>query len=193
MQIRLARRHYNVGVFLLAVLLLVSSGCRRGAQLPSKGSKEYNEAVRVFYIGLAALQVGHDVQADSKLAQFTQLAPTEPAGWANWGLLALRQRNFDPAGERLERARLLAPKSDQIHYLVGLLESSRGKSSEATAALRKAVELNPKNLVAVYKLAEEIERQGDDNSGAEFQRLMQKILAVQPENLAALLELGRVA
>src|SRR5882762_1731137 len=149
MQIRLARRHYNVGVFLLAVLLLVSSGCRRGAQLPSKGSKEYNEAVRVFYIALAALQVGHDVQADSKLALFTNLAPAEPAGWANWGLLALRQRNLDTAAERLQRARELAPENDQIYYLLGLLESSRGKSAEAIAALRKAVELNPANLIAI--------------------------------------------
>jgi len=66
-----------------------------------KSSKEYNEVVRAFYVGVAALQVGDDVRADSKLSQVTQLVPTEPAGWANWGMLALRQRNFDPAAERL--------------------------------------------------------------------------------------------
>src|SRR2546430_17178944 len=98
MRIGIARRHYDIAIFLLAVLLLVSSGCRRGAKLPSKGSKEYNEAVRVFYIGLAALQVGHDVQADNKLAQFTQLAPTEPAGSGHSGLLAPRDRKLHPAG-----------------------------------------------------------------------------------------------
>jgi tetratricopeptide (TPR) repeat protein len=100
--------------------------------------------------------VGHDVQADAKLQQFTTLAPDEPAGWANWGLLAFRQRNFDVAAERLERARTLAPQNDQIEYLIGLLESSRGRSTEAIAALRKAVEINPKNLIATYKLAEEV-------------------------------------
>ena len=144
-------------------------------------------------MGLAALQVGDDVRAESKLSQVTQLVPTEPAGWANWGLLALRQRNFDPAAERLERARSLAPENDQIFYLLGLLESSRGRSAESVAALRKAIEINPKNLVATYKLAEEVERQGDQNSEAEYQRLIQKILDVQPDNLAALLELGRIA
>ncbi len=116
------------------------------------------------------------MRAESKLAQVTQLVPPEPAGWANWGLLALRQRNFEPAAERLERARSLAPENDQILYLLGLLESSRGRSAEAVAALRKAIEINPKNLVATYKLAEEIERQGDENSEAEYQRLMQKVL-----------------
>src|SRR5882672_3089899 len=113
---------------LLAVLLLTFGGC--GRKLPAKSSKEYNEIVRAFYVGLAALQVGDDVRADSKLAQVTQLVPGEPAGWANWGMLALRQRNFDPATERLEKARALAPQSDQIYYLIGLLESSRGKSPE---------------------------------------------------------------
>src|SRR3954453_17548092 len=91
---------------LLGVLLL--RACRPTSTLPGRTSPEYNEIVRTFYIGLAALQVGHDVQADAKLAQFTQLAPAEPAGWANWGVLALRQRNFDTAAQRFERARSLA-------------------------------------------------------------------------------------
>jgi hypothetical protein len=87
----------------------------------------------------------------------------------------------------------LAVDDDQIYYLIGLLESSRGRSAEALAALRKAVAVNPKNLIASFKLAEEIERQGGDNSEAEHQQLIQKILAVQPDNLAVLLELGRIA
>jgi len=168
------------------------AGCRR-EQLPAKSTKEYNEVVRTFFVGLAALEVGHDVQADSKLAEMTRLAPSEPAGWANWGLLALRQRNYDQAAERLERARSLAPDDDQIEYLIGLLESSRGRTAEAIAALRKAVSHNPKNLIATFKLAEEIERQGEDAGAAEFQQLMQKILGTQPDNLAALIELSRVA
>ena len=149
--------------------------------------------VRAFYIGLAALQVGDDVRADAKLAEVTKLVPPEPAGWANWGLLALRQRNFDAAAERLERARSLAPENDQIYYLLGLLESSRGRSAEAVTALRKAVEINSKNLLATYKLAEEIERQGLENSESEYQQLVQKMLEVQPDNLAILVELGRIA
>src|SRR5688572_12867473 len=184
-------KHKRIVHIVLLTAALVIAGCRPTSTLPARGTNEYNELVRTFYIGLAALQVGHDVQADSKLLQVTQLAPTEPAGWANWGLLALRQQNFDTAGERLERARSLAPENDQIHYLLGLLESSRGRTAESIAALRKAVELNPKNLLALYKLAEEVERQGDENGLAEFQRLIQQILGVQPDNLAALLELSR--
>jgi hypothetical protein len=42
-------------------------------------------------------------------------------------------------------------------------------------------------------LAEEIERQGNAGAAEEFQKLVEKILAVQPDNLAALLELSRIA
>ncbi len=193
MRIKLPANNLTALVVLLGLILCMSAACRPGEQLPAKSSKEYEKVVRAFYVGLAALQVGDDVRADSELAQVTQLVPAEPAGWANWGLLALRQRNFDPASERLERARTLEPDNDQIYYLIGLLEKGRGRSPEAITALRKAIELNPKNLVATFALAEEIERQGDENSAAEYQRLVQKILETQPENLAGLLEFGRSA
>jgi len=184
------RKFYAFTVLVLVACLLI--GCRTENNLPKKPSKEYNEAVRTFYVGLAALQVGHDIQADAKLAQLTQTVPAEPAGWANWGVLALRQRNYDSAAERFEKARTLAPENDQINYLIGLLESSRGKQAEAIAALRKAVELNPQNLIAAYQLAGEVERQADPNSEAEFQKLITQILQAQPRNLAALLELARI-
>ena len=165
------------------------AGCDTGGKLPQPTSKEYSDVVSAFYAGLAALQVGDDVHAESKLAEVTRLAPGEPAGWANWGVLALRQRNFDAAAQRLERARDLAPQDDHIYYLLGILESNRGQSAQAIADLRKAADLNPNDLRTAYALAQEIERQGDQGSEAEFQQVMQKILAKQPDNLAALLEL----
>src|SRR6185295_16493202 len=102
-------------------------------------------------------------------------------------------RNYDAAAERLHRARDLAPDNSDIQYLIGLLESSRGNTAEAITALRKAVDLDQKNLIAVYKLAEEVERQGDEKSAEEFQNLIQKILAAQPDNLAGLVEATRIA
>ena len=180
-------------ILLLLFACFAISACRPSPSLPAKSSPEYNELVRTFYVGLAALEVGHDVQADAKLSQFTQLAAAEPAGWANWGLLALRQRNYDIAAERLGRARDLSPDNSNIHYLIGLLESSRGNTAQAITELRKAVELDQTNLIATYKLAEEIEREGGEKSAEEFQTLIQKILTTQPDNLAALVELSRAA
>jgi len=172
---------------------LAAVGCHRGDRLPAVNTKAYEDAISDFYVGLAALQVGDDVRAESTLAQATQIAPGEPAVWANWGILALRQRNFDLAAERLNRASQLAPHNDQIYYLLGVLESDRGNSQAAITNLRTASELNPANVRAAYGLASEIERQGAANSDAEYQRILEQILKVHPENLAALLDLARIA
>ncbi|HKC65036.1 MAG TPA: FG-GAP-like repeat-containing protein, partial [Pyrinomonadaceae bacterium] len=178
---------------LICFLLLTIAGCKTAPKLPAKNSKEYNDTVRAFYVGLAALQVGDDVRAESELTKATQFAPDEPASWANLGLLSLRQRNLDVAAERLERARTLAPDNSRIQVLIAILESSRGRSTEAINALHKAIELDPKNLKALYMLAEETERQNEEASVAEVQKLLSKILEIQPDNLAVLLEATRVA
>ena len=179
----------------LLALLLVAGGvaCRRTATLPDKNSQQYREIVSAFYTGLAALQVGDDVRAEAKLTQATQLVPDEPASWANLGMLALRQKNYDAAAERLSKAQTLAPESGQVYVLLGLLESERGRFAESIAHLRKAIELDPRNLRAAYMLAEQIERQANEGSEAEAQKLIEKILEAQPDNLAVLVELARLS
>ena len=178
---------------LLALIAAALTGCHSMGRLPDKSSKTYSDFVSVFYVGLAALQVGDDVRAESSLADATKLVPGEPAGWANWGILALRQRNFDAASQRFDRAVALDGSDDRLFYLQGLLESDRGNSTEAIGKLRQAVKLNPRNLRSIYQLASEVERQGDEHSEADFQQLIQQVLAVQPDNLAAMLELSRIS
>ncbi len=178
---------------LLVAFLLPFAACERNAGLPKPGSKEYRELVTAFYVGLAGLQTGEDVRAKEKLTQATEIAPGEPAGWANLGLLAVRQQEFDTAYEKVQKARSLAPDNSQIEALLGLIESKRGRLTEAIAHLKKAVELDPKNLRALYALAQETERQGVETSDAEAQALLQKILETQPDNLAVLLDVTRLA
>jgi Tfp pilus assembly protein PilF len=169
------------------------AGCHPAARLPDKASKTYSDFVSVFYVGLAALQVGDDVRAESSLAETTKLVPGEPAAWTNWAILALRQRNFDAAAQRFNQALSLDQGNDRLYYLQGLLESDRGNSAQAIADLREAVKRNPQNLRAIYQLASEVERQGDEHSEADVEQLMQQLLAAQPDNLAALLDLSRIA
>ena len=176
---------------LLACSLGMLSGCRSG--LPKAESAEYTRFVQAFYVGLAAMEVGNDVRAESSFAQATQLAPGEPAAWADWGILALRQRNFEQAKQRLDRSHTLLPRNGQIDADLGALESARGNSAAAIADFREAVQRDPHNVRALYQLALEVERQGGPDSEAEFQRLIEQILEAHPDNLPALLELSRIA
>jgi Tfp pilus assembly protein PilF len=173
--------------------LLTFTACSRNEGLPKPDSKEYRDLVRAFYVGLAGLQTGEDVRAKERLTQATKIAPGEPAAWANLGLLAVRQQEFDTALENVEKARALAPDNSQIEALLGLIESRRGKPPEAAAHFKKAVELDPKNLRALYALAQETERQAAETSDAEAQKLLNKILETQPGNLAVLLDVTRLA
>lgn len=177
----------------LLILLSVFSACKQGAGLPSPESKEYRDLVTAFYVGLAGLQTGEDTRAKEKLTLATQIAPGEPASWANLGLFNVRQQEFDAAFEMAEKARSLAPDNSQIEALLGFIESKRGKLAEAIAHFKKAVELDGKNLKALYALAQETERQSTDTSDADAQKLLENVLAVQPENTAVLLDVIRLA
>src|SRR5262245_48848491 len=180
-------------ITLILILTIKLAACSGGGKLPDPSSSEYREAVSAFYVGLGALQATDDIRARQRLTRFTELAPGEPAGWANLGVLALRQQEFDAAFANLEKARSIVPDNSRIEGMLGLVEARRGRFAEALAHLRKAVELDRKNLKALYALAQEIERQGGENSEAEVQSLIEKILEAQPENLAAQLELTRIA
>ena len=81
--------------------LAVAVACSRS---PRISDDAYRQAVTAFYVSLAAMQTSQDVHARSELERVTQLAPDEPAAWANLGLLLLRQQQTDEAAPRLARA-----------------------------------------------------------------------------------------
>ncbi|HKX26562.1 MAG TPA: FG-GAP-like repeat-containing protein, partial [Blastocatellia bacterium] len=175
------------------MLLSLIAACKTGGGLPVPASSAYREALSAFYIGVGALQATDDLRAKDKLTRFTQLAPGEPAGWVNLAVLAIRQQEFDAAFQHLERARAIVPGNSQVESMLGLVENRRGKSAESLAHFRRAVELDPRNLKALYALAQETERQGGENSQLEARSAIEKILQLQPDNLAAQLELVRMA
>src|SRR5690349_2045555 len=176
----------------LAALLIVAA-CSRNTGLPDPNSSQYRELVSAFYVGVAALQTGEDVRAKEKLTRATELAPAEPAIWTNLGLLAARQQDLESAYRNVERGRSLAPDNSRIETLLGLVESRRGRLPEAIAHLQKAVQLDGKNVRAMFALSRETERQALPTSDAAAQQWLEKILETQPDNLAVLLEAARLA
>lgn len=148
------------------------------------------EAVRAFYVGLAALEVGDDQRAKSELTKATQLAPNEPAAWTNLGILQIRHKEFDSAQQSLERARTLADKNGKIYETIALLEKHRGNFDASQSALQKAIEVDGGNVKAMYALAKEKERATDD---ASARKLYEQILQAKPGNLEVQLEAIRLA
>lgn len=175
-------------LILIFILAFVLFACRQS--LPEKSSENYSQAVRAFYVGLAALQVGHDQKANEELTKATKLADAEPAAWNNLGVLQMRQKDFETAAKSLEKARSLAPDNGKIYANLAVLENQRGNFEKAIESLNKTIELEPNNLRAIYTLAQEKERQAND---AEALKLYERIALTKPENLAVKLEIARLS
>jgi tetratricopeptide (TPR) repeat protein len=130
------------GVVVIVVAIAAASRymmVRSRNRLPAPGSPVYEETTRNFYRGLAELQVGLLDDAKREFTKTTELVPREPAGWANLGLAHLRLGEFDAAAAPIERAATLAPRSSDVVFLQGRLETSRGKLDEGIAHYRRAV------------------------------------------------------
>ena len=186
-------RPLRAAIAALSATIFLFTGCHSHAGLPAADSPAYKQFVSAFYVGLAALQVGNDARADQSLGQAAQIASGEPVAWADWGILALRQRNFQLADERLHRALKLSPNNGRVYFLLGLLDDERGSLQPAISDFQRAANLDPGNVRPLYALAMAVERQRGAGSQQKFQQIIEQILAKRPDNVAALVELARIA
>jgi hypothetical protein len=174
---------------LLIAAFAIACSSERQVEVPPA---VYREAVTAFYVGLSAMQTTQEVLAREKFDRVVAIVPQEPAGWANLGLLLLRQQDLEQGAQRLAQAAALAPESGAIQRLQALAESRRGNLAEAIAHWRKALELDPQDREAAYALALDVERQGGAESDAAAQRTLGELIA-RRDNLAARLEYLRLA
>ena len=179
----------RISAFLLIVAL---GGACSSKREPEPSPQAYRDAVTAFYVGVSAMQTTQEVLAREKFDRVVALVPQEAAGWANLGLLLLRQQELEQGAQHLARAATLAPGSAEIQRLQALAEGRRGNLAEAIGHWRRAMELDPDDLEAAYALALETERQGGSNNDAEAQRILERLVA-RRDNLAARLEYVRIA
>jgi Tfp pilus assembly protein PilF len=178
--------------FLLVVTGIGAAACSSPQRETPVTPEAYRETVTAFYVGLSAMQTTQEVLAREKFDRVVALAPQEPAGWANLGLLLVRQQDLDQGSQQLAKAATLAPDSGEIQRLQALAESRRGNLPQAVTHWRQALALDAQDREAAYALALDLERQGGATNEAEAQRVLEALLA-RGENLAARIEQMRVA
>jgi hypothetical protein len=165
----------------------------RSRALPAPGSDTYETAVRAFYKGLAALEVGLLDDAKREFTTVTTTVPKEPAAWANLGLAHLRLGELDAAEEPITRAMTLAPENADFALLAGRMEIARGRLDEGVAHIRHAVESAPNALEARFALAEELDRSAAPDADAQALAQLDELTKLAPQNIAVWLERSRVA
>lgn len=165
-------------IYLIAGLFL--AGC--GRSIPSPGSKHYLETVSSFYSGVAAMEVGEDLRAAAKLSRVTELAPDEPAAWANLALMAMRRNELAEAQSLLTRALDLDSTNSQVLQLAAAAAALEGAVVEELSYLQRAVAGDSSSAKAAYALFSKTE---DEN---EAVRLLTRLESLVPNNTVVLLD-----
>ena len=173
------RRFEWRGAVAAAATVLAAASCT-SRRLPEPGSTAYEDASRAFYRGLAELQVGLLDDAKRDFLKAADLAPAEPAAWANLALSHLRLGEFDAASAPVDKAVSLQPTSADLVFLRGRLKASAGKLDEGMADYRRAAELDATNVRVRFALAEEVERAGGPAADTEAQQLVDAVLKAFP-------------
>ena len=153
----------------------------------------YEKYISAFEVGVAALDADVPEVAEENLSEAIKLIPQEPAGWANRCLLMLRYNRMDEAESDLAEARRLAPDDPSVEKLLGLLDQKRGQYSSAIAHLRRAADINPRDVETLHHLAHVIDQQHEPGSEIAYLKLLDAILQIQPDNLFVLTNRLRVA
>ncbi|MEX0771513.1 MAG: FG-GAP-like repeat-containing protein [Balneolaceae bacterium] len=182
--------HLILCVGLVLSGLLISCTAETGETDPE--SDVYRQAVSDFYLSLGASQTDEALFAYNKMNDVAAQYPDEPAAWANLGVFAMRQGNFELAREQFTKARELEPDNADILFLSGLLESRMGNIERAIQYLEQGAELDPENLRIRYSLASELEREDDTGNADQIIAQLQSMHETDPDNLVILYELIRV-
>lgn len=186
--------HRFVTLAVLIVSLLSGAACSSSCQRQPPGLTDavYRDVFSAFFTGVAAMQTTQEVLAREQFDRVVTLAPQEPAGWANRGLLLLRQQEIDQAREQLKKAAELAPTSPEIETMLALVESRAGNLPDAVRHWSRVLELRPADARAAFALARDTERQGRPEDDAAAQRTLEALIA-RHDNIAVRLELARIA
>ena len=177
-------------ISIFSVLSLTSCG---GEDTLGMEDEAYQKAVSDFYVSLAASQTEEARFAFNKMNEVATAFPGEPAAWANLGVMAMRQGNYDLAEERFGQALELAPQNSTILFLSGIFENRRGNIDAAVVSLRTALEYDPGNHRIQFALINELERQDDLANAEEIVSRMEALFNEIPLNQAVQFETARIA
>jgi tetratricopeptide (TPR) repeat protein len=110
-----------------------------------------------FQLGLAYNEVGELKNAAEQLAAAVELDPRHARAWYNLGLAQNSLDQPEQALESLEHGESAAPDDPRMPYARATILARQGRTKEASAAVKRALDLNPTDAEA-KQLLEMLER-----------------------------------
>ncbi|HKE88749.1 MAG TPA: FG-GAP-like repeat-containing protein, partial [Gemmatimonadales bacterium] len=162
----------------LAVIAALLAACR--GREPAQGTPS-DAIITARTLGLAYLRDGQLAQAESAFQKVIDMAPGQALGYANLGLVQLRQGRYTDAEREIKKAAGLDTASDDIALMLATVYRLTERPGDARHEVERVLRRSPTDLRALYTVV-----QLSPDSAALY---LGKIVNRTPANIAARLEL----
>ncbi len=99
--------------------------------------------------------------------------PSYASAWYNLALLLKQKNNFEAAENAYRKAVDLEPENAKYRSGLSLLYSIQGRGAESAGILKDALDISPEDEYLRYKLAKQLEKNGEINEAVEqYQKLL---------------------
>jgi len=132
--------------------------------------------------GIGLLLQGNLKAAQAAFVKVTEVDPQNPDGWVNIGRVALQEGDVARARAVLEKALALDPKLARTNFFYGSLMKTAGDYDQAAAHFQVVLAQYPHDRVVLNNLGRVLFLQ---RKYAEAVKVLQQVLAVDPEDLQA--------
>ncbi len=169
----------------MLLVTLVGLACA-GEERPQASAREL---ITIRTRGNAYLEETKLDSAEVEFLKLTELAPDEPLGFANLGLVYLRQARYAEAEVAIRQARDLDSNQAEIRLMLAKLFELTDRMDLAEAELNGAVAIDTMNIKALYALAELNDQPDAPDARQRRTAYLARIVRAAPANVAARLQL----
>lgn len=130
-------------------------------------------------------------EAESCCREVVEQIPAHSAAWHMLGVLACERKDFEQSLACMEQALRYDQGHPVVHYNYGNALMGLGRHSEAAAAYRRSIEINPGDLRVLNNLAIALQELGQPEAVEEAESLLRRVITLDPQNAEAHANLAR--
>jgi tetratricopeptide (TPR) repeat protein len=169
--------------------LLLALAVSAAPPSPSPSPQDVLKLQAAKNVGLAALEEGNLVEAAARFETIRQLAPSEPLGWSNGAVAALRAKDAALAARLMAQALLLSPDDARVLAIEAARRELAGDRAGAIEIYEKAAAASPRDVAYLWSAAGLQAEMGDASRRGAI-RNVEAALAQAPANAFLLVRLG---
>ncbi len=144
-------------------------------------------------LGLAHLEQNQNDQALEAFKEVAELAPDEPLGYANSGLVYLRMQQLGDAEAWLKKAIVQGPGNAQVRSLLAEVYLWQHREEDFVREIREAIRLDPGDDYSRYKFATyNLRSRRTPESLGDAEDQLRGLFTRLPANIVVRLKLGEI-